>query len=50
MVELKEGNKKKRIQVQAESMEYDHVTGKLIQCTEEWSKPDPKNHEQVLLL
>ncbi|XP_044006437.1 WD repeat-containing protein 55 homolog [Aphidius gifuensis] len=45
---MREGDKKWRVQVEAESMEYDHIVGKLIQCTEEWTKPDPKNHDVKL--
>ncbi|XP_044009955.1 uncharacterized protein LOC122853520 [Aphidius gifuensis] len=48
LITLKEGNKKKRIQVEAESMEYDHTTGKLIQNTELWTKPELKNHDTEL--
>lgn len=39
LVELDEGPRKRRLQIQAESMEYDFTSGELIQGTEEWTTP-----------
>lgn len=45
LIKLDNGPDKRRIQIQAESMEYNYTSGELVQGTEEWTKPSSDNHE-----